>query len=147
MKFVSLFLCTLSILLLTGCGHNVATHSKGWGIDISWNQDSFVPNLRLGYWDVSYAMVKENVELKMKSNAGLNATAGNSSTNSGSETKTSGSSLSSNAGGTASNEIEIKTGPQINGYAKEVLTNPNLKKETVDAIKAITGKETKDEKK
>lgn len=149
MKFISLFLCTLSILLLTSCGHNIATHSKGWGIDISWNQDSFVPNLRLGYWDVSYAMVKENVELKMKSSAGLNAAAGNSSTNSDAtdQAKSSGSSLSSNAGGTASNEIEIKTGPQINGYAKEVLTNPNLKKETVDAIKAITGKEIKEEKK
>ena len=146
MKFIFLFLCTLStcilsILLLTSCGHNVATHSKCWGIDVSWQQDSFVPNLRLGYWDVSYAMVKENVELKMKSNAGINAAAGNS--NSGSENKTNGSSLTSNAGGTASNEIEIKTGPQINGYVTKVLTNPDLKEETVEAIKAITGKTTK----
>lgn len=147
MKFISLILSLFSILLLTSCGHNVATHSKGWGIDISWNQDSMVPNLRLGYWDVSYAMVKENVELTMKSNAGLSANAGNSTSNSsGTDNKTTGSSLSSNAGGTASNEIEIKTGPQINGYVKEVLTNPNLKKETVEAIKAITGKETNSNK-
>ena len=147
MKFVSLFLCTLSILLLSGCGHNTAMHSKGYGIDISWQQDAFIPNVKVGYWDDSFAMVKENVELKMKSNAGLNANAGNPSTNSETEAKTLDSSFSSNASGIASNEIEIKTGPQINGYVKEVLTNPNLKKETVDAIKAITEKETKEEKK
>lgn len=46
------------------------------GIDLSWQQDSIIPNLRLGYWDVSYVMVKENVEVKMKSNAGLNAEVG-----------------------------------------------------------------------
>lgn len=143
MKFVSLFLCTLLVLVLTGCGHNVATHSKGWGIDISWQQDSFVPNLRLGYWDVSYVMVKENTEVKMKSNAGLSANAGNSNQGTGSEVKSPGSSLSSNAGGNASNEIEIKTGPQINGYTKEVLTSPNFKKENVNAIQDFLNKESK----
>lgn len=59
MKFISVFLCTLSIFLLSGCGHNIVTHSKGWGIELSWQQDSLIPNLRLGYWDVSYAMVKK----------------------------------------------------------------------------------------
>jgi hypothetical protein len=47
-------------MLLVGCGHNVATQSKGWGIDISWSSDSYVPNMRLGYWDVTYLMVREN---------------------------------------------------------------------------------------
>ena len=140
MKFISVFLYTLSIFLLSGCGHNVATHSKGWGIDLSWQQDSIIQNLRLGYWDVSYVMVKENVEVKMKSNAGLNAEAGQTSKEG--ETKHAPG-VNTLAGGAASNEIEMKIGSQINGYTKEVLINPNLKKETVEAIKVLNGKEIK----
>lgn len=145
MKFFLNLLIFLSIIfvsyVLIGCGHNVAAHSKGYGIDISWQQDSFVPNLKVGYWDDSYVIVKENVEVKMKSNAGLNAEAGQTSKEG--ETKHAPG-VNTLANGAASNEIEMKTGSQINGYTKDVLINPNLKKETVEAIKVLNGKETKD---
>jgi len=127
-------------IFLSGCGHNVATHSKGWGIEFSWRQDSFVPDLRLGYWDVSCAMVKENVELKMKSNAGLSAEAGQ--TNKDNKSKHAPG-VSTVGNGNASNEIEIKTGSQINGYTKDVLINSNLNEQTVKAIKALNGKDVK----
>ena len=48
------------ILFLTGCSHNTVVHSKGWGIDISWSGDSFIPCVRIGYWDVSAVFIKEN---------------------------------------------------------------------------------------
>ena len=119
---------------------------KAGGIDISWNQDSFVPNLRLGYWDVSYAMVKENVELKMTSNAGLNAEAGQKSSGTGEKVTPPG--VSSVAGGNASNTIVMKTGPQINGYTKDVLTSPKFNQNTAEAVKAISsrGQEKKKQK-
>ena len=133
MKYILfVFLCICS-LMITGCGHNNVMHSKGWGIDISWNQDSLIPNLKLGYWDSSFAIVKENVEVDMTSNAGLGADTKNSS-NGKSEN---GVNRNAEAKGSTSNTIKIKTGPQINGYTKDVLTNPNLSKETVEAIKAL----------
>ena len=49
--------------LLTSCGHNVVTHSRGVGMDISWDGSSYIPNLRLGQWDVTNAVVKENMDV------------------------------------------------------------------------------------
>ena len=79
-------------------------------------------------------MVKENVELKMESNAGIGANLGD--TNSEKKPNNSGA----NAGGNASNKIEIKTGMQINGYTKDMLNNPNLNAQTVEAIRALNNK-------
>ena len=130
--FLSMSVCVVLLaLLLTSCGHNNALHSKGWGIDVSWSQDSFIPNLRLGYWDVSYVMVKENVEVEMTSTAGLNANAGNTS---GTETN---KNIKTEAGGNAGNTIKLKTGPQINGYTKDVLTAPKLSKQSVEIVEAM----------
>ena len=102
--------CLVSVLFLAGCGHNVATHSKGWGVDLSWNPDSIIPNVRVGYWDVSYAMVRENAEVEIKSDAGLAGDAkGSSDLN---------SDMSGKANGTTSSEIKLKTGGQINRIYK-----------------------------
>lgn len=60
MKFSNILICLVCLVFLSGCGHNAVVHSKGWGVDISWNGDSFIPNLRIGYWDVSSAIVREN---------------------------------------------------------------------------------------
>ena len=74
-KYLVLIICFASMLLV-GCGHNVVTQSKGWGIDISWSSDSYVPNMRLGYWDVTYLMVRENTQVTASSNADISAAAG-----------------------------------------------------------------------
>ena len=60
MKFSKILICLVYLMFLCGCGSNAVVHSKGWGIDISWTGDSFIPNLRIGYWDVSTAIIREN---------------------------------------------------------------------------------------
>lgn len=90
-------------------------------------------------------MVKENVELKMTSNAGLNAEAGQKSSGSGEKVTPPG--VSSVAGGNASNTIVMKTGPQINGYTKDVLTNQSFNQNTAEAVKAIYSRGQQEKKK
>ena len=107
------FIIGYLVLLVAGCGHNLATQSKGWGVDVTWNPDAIMPSLRLGYWDVSYAMVKENAEVKMKSTAQLSGDASNSQT----------SATSAKGVGEVGNSIELKTGAQTNGYVVDVLTS------------------------
>lgn len=104
------------VLLSSGCGHNMALQSKGWGADFSWNPDSMVPNLRLGYWDVTSVAVRENTEVKAKSNADISS--GESSTTPG-------------IGGEVGNSIEIKTGNQINGYTVDAIESD------AEAVKSI----------
>lgn len=114
-------LFALSMLLFSGCGHNLVTQSKGWGIDMTWNPDALMPSIRLGYWDVSYAMVKENASVEMQSNAGLNADTGNSNK----EAEPTRGILSSAASGTVNNNIKLTTHGQTNGYVVDVLTSEN----------------------
>ena len=92
--------------LCTSCGHNIATQTKGIGIDVSWTGNSYVPNLKLGYWDDNNAVVR-----------------GNSSYSS---STASGSNIIGGEGGT-SQTLQIATGTQVNeGYIKDILTDPNL---------------------
>ena len=134
-KFLDTFVNTIFIieivlfytLFMCGCGHNAVVASKGYGIDISWTGESYIPNLRLGYWDSTSAVVKENVDIEIASSAGLNASANSSSmSNSG-----------ATAGGNAGTTIKMKTGPQTNGYVKEVLTAPNINKNNVEMAKSL----------
>jgi len=136
-KILMVILCAISALILTGCGHNLATQSKGWGIDVTWNPDAYMPSLRLGYWDISYAMMKENTEVEMTSEAGLKADTGNG------EKKE--SSLSAVASGTVGNKVVMKTGAQTNGYVVDVLTSPNAK-DNDNIAKYIYGVKTEEKK-
>lgn len=106
-------------LIVTSCGHNIASQSKGIGIDVSWNGSNYVPNVRLGYWDDTTAVVRGNAAVSASTATGGGALAGE--------------------GGT-SQTIQISTGTQINeGYVKDVLTDPNLSTEAKIAfIKALT---------
>ena len=92
--------------LCTGCGHNIATQTKGIGIDVSWTGNSYVPNLKLGYWDDNNAVVRGNTTM--------------------SSSTASGGSVIGGDGGT-SQTLQIATGTQVNeGYIKDILTDPNL---------------------
>lgn len=62
--------------------------------------------MRVGYWDVSYAMVRENTEVEIKSDAGLAGDA-----KSGTDLS---SDMSGKANGTTSSDLKLKTGGQIN---------------------------------
>ena len=116
-----------TVLFMCSCGHNAVVASKGWGIDISWTGESYIPNFRLGYWDSTSAVVKENVDVEIASSAGLNASANSSSM----------SNTATTAGGNAGTTIKLKTGPQTNGYVKEVLTAQNINNNNVEMAKAL----------
>ena len=115
--------------LVTGCGHNVVTHSRGIGIDVSWDGSSYIPNLRLGQWDVTNAVVKENVDVEANTitKADVGATAGREQSGSN-ETQVAAS------GGI---QIKMKTGPQTNGYVTDVLTSETLSNHSVELAKSI----------
>lgn len=119
------FIC----LLLTSCGHNSVIASKGYGIDISWTGESYIPNIRLGYWDNITTVVKENVDVEVASSAGLNASGGT-----GQSTRTGANAV---AGGNAGTTLKLKTGPQTNGYVRDVLTSPTVGKNNTELAKAI----------
>lgn len=147
-KYLVLIICFASMLLV-GCGHNVATQSKGWGIDISWSSDSYVPNMRLGYWDVTYLMVRENTQVTASSNADISAAAGSGGGNiqtanaDGSGGKNSPQ-LSSTGGGRVGNTITMKTGQQVNGYMVDLTkASPETAAEIVKAIKGTDNKTSK----
>ena len=92
--------------LCTGCGHNIATQTKGIGIDVSWNSNSYVPNLKIGYWDDNNAVVRGNTSYSSSTASGSNVIGGQ--------------------GGT-SQTLQIATGTQVNeGYIKDILVDPNL---------------------
>lgn len=115
--------------LLTSCGHNVVTHSRGVGMDISWDGSSYIPNLRLGQWDVTNAVVKENMDVEA-----------NTITQADVSTSASGEQLASNgaqAGASGGIQIKMKSGPQTNGYVKDVLTSETLSEHSVELAKAI----------
>lgn len=115
--------------ILTSCGHNVVTHSRGVGVDISWDGSSYIPNLRLGQWDVTNAVVKENMDVEA-----------NTITKADVSTSAGGDKIASNeaqAGASGGIQIKMKSGPQTNGYVKDVLTSETLSKHSVELAKSI----------
>lgn len=115
--------------ILTSCGHNVVTHSRGIGMDVSWDGSSYIPNFRLGQWDVTNAVVKENMDLEA-----------NTITKADVDTAVSGETTGSNgvqAGASGGIQIKMKSGPQTNGYVKDVLTSETLSEHSVELAKAI----------
>lgn len=129
-------ICILSTLgglilavTLSSCGHNVVTHSRGIGMDVSWDGSSYIPNFRLGQWDVTNAVVKENMDLEANTITKADAT-----------TSVSGETTGSNgvqAGASGGIQIKMKSGPQTNGYVKDVLTSETLSEHSVEMAKAI----------
>ena len=115
--------------ILTSCGHNVVTHSRGVGMDISWDGSSYIPNLRLGQWDVTNAVVKENMDVE----ANTITKADVSTSASGDQTASNGAQVGASGG----IQIKMKSGPQTNGYVKDVLTSETLSEHSVELAKAI----------
>ena len=118
-KTILIVAAIIIALLITSCGHNFATQSKGIGIDVSWTGESYIPNVRMGYWDDTTAVVRGNTTVSASTATGGGILAGQ--------------------GGT-SQTLQIATGTQINqGYIKDILTDPNLDTEAkVAFIKALT---------
>lgn len=118
-KTILVIMAVILAIIITGCGHNMVTQSKGIGIDVSWTGENYVPNIKLGYWDETSAAVRGNANV--------------------SASTASGGGLMVGEGGT-SQTFQIATGTQINeGYIKDILTDPNIDTEAkVAFIKALT---------
>lgn len=118
-KTILVIMAVILAIIITGCGHNMVTQSKGIGIDVSWTGENYVPNIKLGYWDETSAAVRGNANV--------------------SASTASGGGLMVGEGGT-SQTFQIATGTQINeGYIKDILIDPNIDTEAkVAFIKALT---------
>ena len=79
-------------------------------MDVSWDGSSYIPNFRLGQWDVTNAVVKENMDLEASTITKADA-----------NTTVSGETTGANgvqAGASGGIQIKMKSGPQTNGYVR-----------------------------
>lgn len=59
----------ITVVGLTGCGHNMAVASKGVGLRLAWTPETIMPELNLGYFEVGSALVRENATFKYQSDS------------------------------------------------------------------------------
>lgn len=121
-------------LILTGCGHNINSYSKGLGLEVSWNPDSFVPSGRVGFYEFLFTMNKENSHTRYNSNIGMDLGFFSGLKSFVNLFKDTDEKAISTGTGTV---FEVKTGPMTTGYVREVLLNPDVKPEHVEIAKQI----------
>lgn len=125
----SLFL----VLVICGCSHTINSYSKGVGVEVTWNPDSFVPSGRVGFFEFLFSMTRENAHVRFNSNAGMDFGFLNSIASIFNMFKENPPALSNNIG----TVVEIKTGPVANGYMRDILMNPDVKPEHVEIAKQM----------
>ena len=117
------------MLMLVGCGHNISVYSKGVGAELSWRPNTLMPSIRFGSFENVDIVQRENNHVRYTSNNGVGFD---------------WFGLKSLFTGKKENDIgmgtvlEVKTGPQINGYVEKVMQNEYLSEQHVEIIKAIT---------
>lgn len=130
MKKPIAFIAFAVLLALVGCGHNISVYSKGVGVELAWRPNTVMPSIRFGSYENLDLVQKENNQVRYTSNNGVGFD---------------WFGLKSLFGGGKGNDIgmgtvlEVKTGPQINGYVADALLNPDVKPEHVEIAKAVTG--------
>ena len=130
MKKPIAFIAFAVLLALVGCGHNISVYSKGVGVELAWRPNTAMPSIRFGSYENLDLVQKENNQVRYTSNNGVGFD---------------WFGLKSLFGGEKGNDIgmgtvlEVKTGPQINGYVADALLNPEVKPEHVEIAKAVTG--------
>ena len=130
MKKPIAFIAFAVLLALVGCGHNISVYSKGVGVELAWRPNTAMPSIRFGSYENLDLVQKENNQVRYTSNNGVGFD---------------WFGLKSLFGGEKGNDIgmgtvlEVKTGPQINGYVADALLNPDVKPEHVEIAKAVTG--------
>lgn len=130
MKKPIAFIAFAVLLALVGCGHNISVYSKGVGVELAWRPNTAMPSIRFGSYENLDLVQKENNQVRYTSNNGVGFD---------------WFGLKSLFGGGKGNDIgmgtvlEVKTGPQINGYVADALLNPDVKSEHVEIAKAVTG--------
>ena len=130
MKKPIAFIAFAVLLALVGCGHNISVYSKGVGVELAWRPNTAMPSIRFGSYENLDLVQKENNQVRYTSNNGVGFD---------------WFGLKSLFGGEKGNDIgmgtvlEVKTGPQINGYVADALLNPDVKPEHVEIAKAVAG--------
>ena len=130
MKKPIAFIAFAVLLALVGCGHNISVYSKGVGVELAWRPNTAMPSIRFGSYENLDLVQRENNQVRYTSNNGVGFD---------------WFGLKSLLGGGKGNDIgmgtvlEVKTGPQINGYVADALLNPDVKPEHVEIAKAVTG--------
>ena len=116
------------LFLLSGCGHNISVYSKGVGAEIAWRPNTIMPSIRFGSYENLDLVQRENNQVRYTSNNGVGFDwFGLLSLFSGEKKNDIGM-------GTV---LEVKTGPQLNGYSRDILMNPDVKPEHVEIAKSI----------
>ena len=59
------------MLVLTGCASNIAVLSKGVGLQMTWQPDTLIPQINVGYYENSTAIIKNNAEYEYRSDGVL----------------------------------------------------------------------------
>ena len=130
MKKSIAFIALAMSFVLVGCGHNISVYSKGVGAELAWRPNTVMPSIRFGSYENLDLVQKENNQVRYTSNSGVGFD---------------WFGLKSLFGGGKGNDIgmgtvlEVKTGPQINGYVADVLLNPDVQPEHVEIAKAVAG--------
>ena len=133
MKKIALLVSLLLVLVISGCSHTINSYSKGVGVEVTWNPDSFVPSGRVGFFEFLFSMTRENAHVRFNSNAGMDFGFFSSIASIFSMFKETPPALSNNIG----TVVEIKTGPVANGYMRDILMNPEVKPEHVEIAKQM----------
>ena len=130
MKKPIAFIAFAVLLALVGCGHNISVYSKGVGVELAWRPNTAMPSIRFGSYENLDLVQRENNQVRYTSNNGVGFD---------------WFGLKSLFGGGKGNDIgmgtvlEVKTGPQINGYVADALLNPDVKPEHVEIARSVTG--------
>lgn len=100
-----MILCVLLCFILVGCGHNGIMTTKGIGIQMCWNGGSYIPNINVGYWDMTGAIIRGNASYTSNNITG-------------------GTLLS---GGGVSQTTQLTVGTQVNeGNIEKIMNSPNV---------------------
>lgn len=126
MKIIPVSMAILAILL-SSCGHNISVYSKGVGAELAWRPNTIMPSIRFGSYENLDLVQKENNQVRYASDTGVGFNWFGLGSLFGGKKNDVGT-------GTV---LEMKTGPQINGYASRVLTSPEVRKEHVEIAKSI----------
>ena len=133
MKRIIFVVVMVSVLMMNGCSHTINSYSKGVGVEVTWNPDSFVPSGRVGFFEFLFSMTRENAHVRFNSNAGMDFGFFSGIASIFNMFKETPPALSNNIG----TVVEIKTGPVANGYMRDILMNPDVKPEHVEIAKQM----------
>lgn len=99
---IKLFLATLSVALLSGCGHNAITYSDGIGVNAGFDPEHLTASFTLRYGKILNVASRDMFELDMTGDATANGEAAQSSAQ-------------------TSSGLKIRIKRQINGAARDLI--------------------------